>query len=53
MIGYFINEIASLHKKFNEALYILSEGIGNNDKLIYMKLNNIEREINDEKENRN
>ena len=53
MVGYLINEISRLHKKFNEALYILSEGIGNNDKMIYTKLNDIEREIYDEKANRN
>lgn len=53
MVGYLISEISRLHKKFNEAIYILSEGIGNNDKLIYTKLNDIEREIYDEKANRN
>lgn len=53
MVGYLISEISRLHKKFSETIYILSEGIGNNDKLIYTKLNDIEREIYDEKANRN
>lgn len=53
MVGYLINEISILHKKFDLAIHGLIEGVGHNDKMIYEKLNDIEREIYDEKANRN
>jgi len=53
MIGYLVSEISRLHKKFDLAVHGLIEGIGNNDRMIYEKLNDIEREIYDEKANRN
>lgn len=53
MVGHLINEVSRLHKKLDNAIYNFAEGIGNNDKLIYQKLNDIEMEIYDEKTNRN
>ena len=51
--GYLVCEISRLHKKFDLAINGLIEAIGNNDRMIYSKLNDIEREIYDEKANRN
>lgn len=49
MVGHLIGKINRLRKKLDNAFYILSEGIGNNDRLMYEKLNDIERSIHDEK----
>ena len=49
MCGYLINDVIRLHKRVDAAVKGLIDGIGNNDRVIYEKLNDIERSIHDEK----